>query len=272
MYITSMYCNTLLNPHQRIILTGNLRKVIQHSLTSVLCLSILLFASGCKNTTAIPIAHQIITTGTGTDHAIIYLHGRGDHPQAFSKNGLNRILENDSINATIYEVNAHFGYYMNRTLHERLEEDIFPLLEKTAFKKVWFVGNSMGGLGALLHAQKFPTKVDAIVLMGPYLGGKKFIRRFSREINSVQFESDSVHKDNWQKQLWAWIKNISSKPDSRPTIYLTYGTNDRLGQGQKLLHTLLPSDRVVTIAGAHDWPEWKEGFTLLVRKGIFAIP
>jgi len=209
---------------------------------------------------------RLLSSSEPARHCIVYLVGRGDHPRAFSQNGLLDILSDKGISSDVIEVNSHFGYYANRSLLERLNQDIFPAIETRSYEKTLFVGNSLGGLGSLLYAQEHPDRVDAIVLMGPYLGNERVIREITEAGGVAAWEGPvEPGKADWQRQLWLWIKKVTTLDEPGPDIYLIYGNTDRFKAGHALLAAVLPKGRVWEVDGGHDWDAWRAGWSTFIE-------
>ena len=152
---------------------------------------------------------------------------------------------------------AHLGYYIDRSMIARLKEDVIEPAKMRGCRKIWLIGVSMGGLGAILYLKEHPQDVAGIYLMAPFLG-KKFILNEIEAAGGVRLWNPGVYQDedDWERMLWHWIKTaVGDHPDKM--IYLGYGTDDFYRQGSQLLAEVLPPDRVYAIPGGHDYPTFK---------------
>ena len=61
-------------------------------------------------------------------------------------------------------VDAHLGYYFQRTVIARLQADVLQPARQQGYRRIVLVGVSLGGLGALLCERDLPGSVDALVL------------------------------------------------------------------------------------------------------------
>jgi pimeloyl-ACP methyl ester carboxylesterase len=66
-------------------------------------------------------------------------------------------------------VDAHLGYYAARTVLERLRHDVIGPA-RTRYESIRLIGVSMGGLGALLYAARYPGHVTDVALLAPFVG------------------------------------------------------------------------------------------------------
>jgi pimeloyl-ACP methyl ester carboxylesterase len=63
-------------------------------------------------------------------------------------------------------VDAHYGYYADRTILEELHEGVFRPARTCGYRRIWIGGISLGGFGALLYASRYPEDVT----MAPFVG------------------------------------------------------------------------------------------------------
>ena len=229
----------------------------------------LFFLCGCIPVTVTPMRTRIIPARSGNDTPVlVYLPGKGDSITVFEANGMPDSLAEYGIDPELVVCDAHFGYYMKRNLMERLSHDVINPAFSRGRHSVWFVGNSMGGLGSVLYAWKHPGTVKGVVLLGPYIGGKRVVGEVVESGGLNEWDPVVTDTADWQRQLWLWIKQCSAGDDtSCPSIYLGYGRDDRLAPAQELLARALPPERVVVLDGGHDWPVWRKAWGKLLRRG-----
>ena len=75
--------------------------------------------------------------------------------------------------------------------------------------------------------------------------------------------------DNYQKQLWRWLKEETATPDKAPLIFTGWGSTDKLAEADALLGTALPQNRVFTAEGGHNFTTWKTLFESFIAQGEF---
>src|SRR5437764_2155136 len=106
-----------------------------------------------------------------SDELIIFVPGIGDVLEDYEANGFIEAVLQSRAPADMIVVDAHFGYYLRRTGVERLRQDVIkPARAGDGYKKIWIVGISLGGFGALLYASEYPGDLDALILLAPFLG------------------------------------------------------------------------------------------------------
>ena len=71
-----------------------------------------------------------------------------------------------------------------------------------------------------------------------------------------KWDPDKARIKKWQKKLWNYIKDVTSKTYSKPVIYLAYGTNNEYRPTSQVLEEVIPTDRVFKSDGGHNWRSW----------------
>jgi pimeloyl-ACP methyl ester carboxylesterase len=212
-------------------------------------------ATACAPATQKPIpstAHEALQSPPSC--AAVMLPGKGDTGESYSQNKVVERLQARQRDIEIVTVDAHFGYYRERNLLPRLEEDVLSSLRARGIETIWLVGTSMGGIGALLMAQEHPELVDGIILVAPYLGRKNTLKSVE-EAGGLAAWQPPEDQSEWDVSLWAWLKGYTNG-ERRPPIYLAYGEQDGGAEAYELIAYVLPTGHVFTMEGGHGWKVW----------------
>ncbi len=187
-----------------------------------------------------------------SESAIVFLRGRGGSPEDFAENGFVDEVLRRRLPYDMMAPNAHFGYYFSRTLVPRLKQDVIDPAKAGGYRRVWLVGASMGGLGALMYLRSHPEDVEGVYLISPFLGLNGMIKEIAKS-GGVRSWSPGEYdpEDDWNRMLWDWLKQYSENPSAWPPIYLGYGTEDRFHSAHRLLGQILPAERVYETQGGH---------------------
>ena len=225
------------------------------------------FQVGCARPLTVPIETERLA---GTEQPLrillVYLPGNGDAADAFKRHGLISLLRERNINADILGVNAQLGYYLNGSIMERLKQDVIDPARKKGYDRIWLVGNSLGAYGSIIYAARYPADVSGVVLLGAYVGDRAIIREIEHAGGLRIWDPGTIEQKDWERQLWSWLKQYEGHASDYPPVYLGYGRWDRFTYSQDLLATVLPADRVVVVAGGHDWSAWKKAWGLLLEQ------
>jgi pimeloyl-ACP methyl ester carboxylesterase len=101
------------------------------------------------------------------DTLIVMLPGSYSVPEEFQREGFVKILRARHLAADLVLVDAHVGYYRNRSIVDRLAEDVIGPARARGYGHVWLAGISIGAVGAMLYADAHPADVDGVVLIAP---------------------------------------------------------------------------------------------------------
>jgi len=226
-----------------------------------LALLVLLGLTACSlltRSTPVPIptlAWPVSATGR-TATLVVFLPGRGDVMADFEREGMVAALREAGVKADALVVDAHLGYYYQRTVLERLRADVLRPARAQGYRRIVLVGVSLGGLGALLNERDNPGTVDALVLLAPNLGDDNALfDRIAAAGGPAAWAAGRAPKaGSVHEELWTFLGAHSA---ALPPTWLSYGRGDPYGRGHRLFAGLLPAARVATIEGAHDWATWR---------------
>jgi pimeloyl-ACP methyl ester carboxylesterase len=233
----------------------------------ILIWTLAVYQGGCVRPLVVPLETEWLTA-TEQPHRIllIYLPGNGDAADAFKRNGLISLLHDRNIFIDVLGVNAQLGYYLNGSIIERLKQDVIDPAKRKGYDRIWLVGNSLGAYGALIYTTRYPADVSGVVLLGVYAGERAMIREIEHAGSLHSWVPGIIEQKDWDRQLWSWLKNYEGRASEYPPLYLGYGHWDRFVYAQDLVATVLPADRVVALAGGHDWSTWKKAWGLLLER------
>jgi pimeloyl-ACP methyl ester carboxylesterase len=232
----------------------------------------LLLLAGCAHLrpATAPMRTVAYREGDSARTLIVLLPGRRDSPEDFGRFDFPALAARAGVVADMVAVDAHLGYYYHRTIVERLHEDVIAPARKR-YARIWLAGISIGGTGSLLYAAEHPQNVDGILLLAPYLGEKDLIDEVAAAGGLRGWSPPArLAPDDFQLQLWVWLKSYFDRSENRPPLYLGYGRSDSFARADGLLGGALPPGHVLTAPGGHDWRTWKELWKLFLRTGALS--
>lgn len=234
-------------------------------------LSLLLSLPACVTLapTEVPlpaIKHE--NTGSLKDALLIMLPGRGDRATTFVREDFQRAGK--QLGFDTIAVDAHFGYYKDRSLVPRLHEDIVLPARADGYKNVWLLGISMGGYGALLYASQHPDLVDGVILLAPFLGSRAAIEEIRDSGSLNNWNENASGLQDHEIAIWAWLQNATRQSGSTP-IFLGYGLSDPMAEAYDFLTDALDPSSVYTLEGGHKWTTWGPLWTKIAPDVAVAI-
>ncbi len=192
------------------------------------------------------------------DTLLVMLPGAYSHPDEFVEEGFLLAVTERRLAVDVALVDAHIGYYNDKTIFERLRSDVIAPASVKGYRSIWIVGISIGGFGGLTYSEVHPGELAGIVALAPYLGE----RITSTEIanaGGLQRWRPAAGALPTEQRLWRRLQRygIEAPGAELPPVYLGYGLDDRFAFSHALLADGLPSGKVFTTEGGHDWPEWR---------------
>lgn len=217
--------------------------------------AVALAACGFAPRTEVPI--PIITADdqrkSGT--LLVMLPGRGDRAVSFVDAGFLKPVDQSKFD--VVAVDAHFGYYMKRSLIPRLHEDVIKPARDAGYDSIWLLGVSMGGLGAILYSAEHPEAIDGLVLLAPYLGDPELAAEVQASGGLATWDAEQSRFKEHEVDVWRWLQSSRLEAEPAP-ILMGYGTDDRFAGDYGPLQDEIAGLTVYTRAGGHKWTTWGE--------------
>ena len=179
--------------------------------------------------------------GVAGGDLVVFLPGRGDRAEDFEERGFLAAAREAGLDADVLAVDAHLAYYYKRVIMDRLWEDVVLPARARGYRRVFIVGISLGGLGALTR------EIETAGGLARWSGGPS-----ERDFRGV----------------WSFLRGYATG-EARPPLWLAYGESDRYAYGHRLLASVLPGDRVLVTPGGHDWKAWDRLWREFLARGAF---
>lgn len=189
---------------------------------------------------------------------MVFLPGLGDFAEDYESQGFIEAVRQSRPGIDMIVVDMHFGYYLRRAVLERLRKDVILPAKAQGYDKIWLVGISLGGLGAILYAVEHSEDIVGLVLLAPFLGEDAImIREIAGAGGVTMWQPGEVAEDDYQGKLWRWVRRHALERPESPIIYLGYGDLDNFELANRLFGQALPKEHVFVTSGGHDWRTWK---------------
>lgn len=209
--------------------------------------------------------------GKSTSHKnlFVFVRGLGGSNRSFAEEGMVDETWQRGIDFDMVAPNSHFAYYSERTLIERLRQDVILPAKKKGYKKIWLIGPSMGGLGSLLYVREYPEDIDGVYLISPFLGDDRLINEIKEQGGLGRWKPGAYSPDeDWQRMLWHWIQ-AEVVEHNTPPIYLGYGNDDMYVEAQSLLAAALPESHISRRDGGHDYETFKALWSIFLERDVY---
>lgn len=227
----------------------------------MLVLPLLLFLSAvsCVPATKVPIESISFERSQQVQRRtlVVFLPGRGSAVRSFAEEGLVQELLRKRANVDVIGVEAHLGYYRDRTLPLRLNEDIIAPAKKNGYDNIWLVGVSLGGLGAMIYDATYPEEVAGICVLAPYLGEGSILNEIAGAGGLAKWQPGALGEHEMEREIWQKLASYAAGKKSAGRVYLGYGDADSFAVTNLFFASMLPSGQVMTAQGGHDWQTWR---------------
>jgi hypothetical protein len=182
---------------------------------------------------------------------LIMLPGAGINALDFTANGMVSAVQEYG-NIEVIVAQPDLGLYLDDGVTEVLHREVVgPALARGA-KRIWLLGISLGGMGALLYASAHQQNIEGVFLIAPFLGTRGTTAELAKAGGLANWRAADSVATAPEQRLLTWLQADRKTPE----IYLGYALQDRFAPVHKLLAARLPPQRVVSLPGGHDWPSW----------------
>jgi pimeloyl-ACP methyl ester carboxylesterase len=233
----------------------------------VLCVAIIVAVLGCAPTARLKVsAHYPANPPQRQSILAVFLHGQGGSHLDFERNGLLEELRKAEIPVDVVGMYAPDRYYEDRSIHRHILEEVMKPAADSGYHRIWFFGNSVGGLVSLFYCRNHPEeKIEGIVLIGPYLGEEPIVKEISLAGGVAKWAPRDTLSNNYQRDLWVYLRRcVLDTTGTLPKLFLLAGRSDRLHDAQQLLADALPQGSTFWAEGGHDWGAWRGAFSAFV--------
>jgi pimeloyl-ACP methyl ester carboxylesterase len=198
------------------------------------------------------------------------LPGIGMEAGVFAAQGMVEAVHARGLAVDIVATRPDLGLYLDGGIASALHRAVIEPARAQGYRRIWLLGISLGGMGALLHASAYAGEVEGLVLLAPFLGTPGTIAEITAAGGLAAWSAAGSSSVETEQRILAWLQNFTARRPSSPALYLGYGSGDRFAPGHRLLAEALPEASVVTAAGGHDWATWRALWQRILDKAPFA--
>jgi len=230
--------------------------------------ALVLLSLGCARAPIPTTLHSAALPSTADAAApplVVLLPGFGDAGEVYAERGVVAMIQRAHPDVDVVTVDARFRYYTGLQIVERLRDDVLRPARRAGARSIWLVGTSMGGLGALLVAERHPELVDGLILIAPYFGSRRTLDRIRASGGLSTWSPPAAARQRYDEELWVFLQRRARQPEGFP-IFLAYGADDGGVPSFAVLGAALPESCVVVRPGAHGWTTWVRLWSELVQR------
>jgi len=193
-------------------------------------------------------------TGSYAPTRIVLLPAAYTGPEDFIREGFLTSARKRDLAIDLAFVDVKLEHLSDRTILRRLRHEAVLPARAVGCTSVWICGISLGGFLALAYAERYPTEVDGLCLLAPYLGNRIVTGEIERA-GLLAWEPGELAADDDERRVWRFIK---TQRQSSPVLHLGFGSEDRFAPSHRMMAAALAPEAVDERPGGHDWPVWRE--------------
>lgn len=223
----------------------------------LLALSLLAAACADFRSPSVPLRTIRLTPSTPGHCLAVLLPGRRSFPEEFETSGhFGDAVTERGLPIDIIAVDAHLGYFRNRSVVDRLRADVIEPAKASGYDSIWLVGTSLGGLGSLLYLREHPEDISGVAVFAAYLGEEDVVDEIEKSGGPARWmPPTTIAQNDVGRTIWSWLAPGGATAAGVP-VYVGWGTNDRFRRSNALLAALLPKDHQLTVEGGHNYETW----------------
>jgi len=199
---------------------------------------------------------------------LIMLPGRLGTAEGFMAEGFVDMVRKAGNAVDVIAAEAYIGYYYNQTVVERIREDIVLPAKARGYSRIWILGISMGGMGAIWYDRTYPGELDGLILLAPYLGDRQIADEVAAAGGIRGWHQAAQDRGSFPEDLWGMIKGYEDHKTTAVRLFLGYGLQDSYALSNSLLAREIPADQVTALTGSHDWQTWRLLLTTLLENQL----
>ena len=208
----------------------------------------------------IPTETYAALSGKADGPVVVVLPGIQDDMESFKASGIVEQIQQANADATVILAAAEFGYYMDRSLLERLQREIINPAVVAGHSEFWMAGASLGGFGALLYERAHPEFLTGLVLMAPFTGRKELAKIIAKAGGLAQWQPGPapsvIHPDDVPYEVWRMLKQFTQQPERAARLWLICGRDDKFYLAAQQIAGVIPDSHYVEPDGGHKWKVW----------------
>ena len=187
---------------------------------------------------------------------LIMLPGAGIEASEFADRGMVAAVHQRGLAVDIVAARLDLDLYLDGDVAAALHRAVVEPALAMGYSRLWLLGISLGGMGALLYASHYARGVEGLVLLAPFLGTQGTVAEILASGGITAWSTAGSNATASERRILTWLQEFIALRPTLPALYLGYGCTDRFARGHELLGDHLPEHVIVSRDGGHDWPTW----------------
>lgn len=200
---------------------------------------------------------------------LVMLPGAGIAAEDFAAHGFIAAAQASRPALDIIALRPDVDLYLDGTIAPALHAGIIAPAIASGIRRLWLLGLSLGGMGALLYASDHAAPIEGIILLAPFLGTHGTMAELTRAGRIEDWAAGRSSATAPERQLLTWLQAHLRDGPAQPRLLLAHATRDRFAAGHRLLAAALPPSQVVQVDGVHDWAAWTTAWHAILARAPF---
>lgn len=185
---------------------------------------------------------------------LLMLPGAKNTPRQLVEHGFIRALRERDLPVDVLALHAHADLYLDGEVDALLRE-AFRQIAVQGYKRIWLLGISLGGSGAMMGVVKGMAPIEGVFLIAPFLGTRGIIAEVRKAGGLPHWDAGEIAPRDHERRLLHHLRH-AVQARALPQIHLGFGSEDHYRGASDLLAAHLPPQRVTVLPGGHDWETW----------------
>lgn len=200
---------------------------------------------------------------------LVMLPGAGMMAEDFAARGFVNEVQHGGAIVDMIAAQPDQTLYLDGTVAQVLETAVLAPARAVGYRRIWLLGISLGGMGALACAATHDGSVQGLILLAPFIGTHATVRELSRAGGFAGWQPATSAATMAERKILIWMKSYLAGGSVVPALWLGYASQDRFAAGHTLLAGALQQDRAVQVEGGHDWTAWRAAFHGIIARKPF---
>jgi pimeloyl-ACP methyl ester carboxylesterase len=221
--------------------------------------------------TGIVTCHHQAAAGRQGRVLLVMLPGVGIEASDFADRGMVAAVHERGLAVDILAARPDLDLYLGGDVAASLHRTIVEPALAQGYSRLWLLGISLGGMGALLYASQYGAGVEGLVLLAPFIGTQGTVAEIVTA-GGLTGWSSAGSSATASEQVLSWLQDFIAHRPTQPALYVGYGSADRFAPGHRLLTEHLPGHVIVSEDGGHDWTTWLDLWRRVLDLAPFEEP
>jgi pimeloyl-ACP methyl ester carboxylesterase len=213
--------------------------------------------------------HYPSPVSSGERILLVMLPGAGIDARDFAAQGLVAAAQARGAAVDVIALKPELDLYLEGRVAAVLHDAVIAPALAGGVRRLWLLGISLGGMGALLYASIHPELVEGVVLLAPFLGTHGTMAEVAQAGRFASWSAATSAATAPERQMLTWLQGQLRAGAQSPRLFLGHGDRDRFGVGHRLLAAELPPDQVALVDGGHDWAAWTKAWDQILARDPF---